>query len=109
MRFKDVFDKEAPIDSGIIPIWLVLSLLMILDHGLRNAPPVAGIVVPFGVLIGLHWAFRIGRWAEERIRPPGYMNDQDFMRWAMGMPTDIWDQIPKEVRDEWIRRARERR
>jgi hypothetical protein len=57
-----------------------------------------GLSMLVGVLVGLIGGFAAGQDKARRMK--------DFLRWAMGMPPSVWDQIPQEVRDRWKEMAR---
>ncbi len=70
MSFVEIFDRNAPVEAGLIPIWTTMSLWWALAYLPDDAPSGSWLVV-FGFLIGLHWLFRFGKWMEDRARPIG--------------------------------------
>ena len=68
MKFTEIFDREASIAPGLMPIWLVLSVLFMfkLPNGLENSFGTA--LAPVGFLIGLHWLFQFGEWLFRKLR-----------------------------------------
>ena len=70
MTFKQIFDSKAPINSGLMPIWLVASVVTLFSPYFPERIDAAALM-PFAWLIGLHWLFRFGKWVEFRIRPKG--------------------------------------
>jgi hypothetical protein len=71
MRFRDIFDREASVDFGLFPIWIVLTVLYVLSPWFERTykvVPLGSIIIPVGWLIGLHWLFRLGKWIEFSIQ-----------------------------------------
>ena len=64
MAFKKIFDRNAPINAGLFPIWFILSVAVLFFPSLH-----AGGFAPFVILMVLHWLFQFGKWIEFKLRP----------------------------------------
>lgn len=70
MRFRDIFDREAPIHDGVVGIWIFAVLAwLVYIWPMKGFPITAAAFGPGVILIALEWMYRFGEWLAYRIRP----------------------------------------
>lgn len=68
MTLREYLDGRRPMKWVSFGIGLPLALFMILYPAHKDWPAIAGIVVPFALVIGIEYILRVFEWAYCRMR-----------------------------------------
>lgn len=70
--FWSIFDRERSVYPGSLFLGIGVSIAIFCTNYFKTAPPVIGIVLPFGSIILIEYVFRFSDWVAYKVERWGH-------------------------------------